>query len=654
MEFRKLAAACLALCWMACASAQVDVDRYVKQDSYDRVKISPNGEFLALTMNLADRQILLIQRRSDGKFTGKAAGLENSAVADFWWVNDHRLVVAMAEKLGSRDAPQQTGELHGVNADGSGAKLLVGSTNQDRSSSGAVYDFTGSTWQFAELIDTLPKDPQKVLVSISDYAVEPTTRVARMDVDTGRTIDVATAPLKRATFASDGAGLVRFAEGKDRENYSRLLYRDNNDAEWRVVNDERTSGLLEFPLGFSADDKTAYLQVQHKTGPDSIVSFEPATGKRVELLRDKLVDPDFLIYAQDELAPVGANFVSDRRYNVFFDETGADARLYRTLEAAFPGESVVVTSRTGDGKLALLQVSSDTNAGDFYLYDTSDQSAKGLFSRRNWLDPKTMSPTRSVQFAARDGLQLHGFVTVPKGAGPGLPMVVLPHGGPFGVADTWDFDEDVQLLAEAGYAVLRVNFRGSGNYGRAFMHAGAREWGQRMQDDVTDATRWAITQGIADPKRICIYGASYGAYAAMMALAREPDLYRCGVGYVGVYDLPLMYREGARQATYVKNWFNDWLGKEATLAAVSPTQQAARMTQPVFLAAGGKDWRAPIAHSERMEKALKAAGRAPETLYFATEGHGFYTAAHRREFYAKLLKFLSHNIGGAKAKASVP
>ena len=654
MEFRKLAAACLALCWMACASAQVDVDRYVKQDSYDRVKISPNGEFLALTMNLADRQILLIQRRSDGKFTGKAAGLENSAVADFWWVNDHRLVVAMAEKLGSRDAPQQTGELHGVNADGSGAKLLVGSTNQDRSSSGAVYDFTGSTWQFAELIDTLPKDPQKVLVSISDYAVEPTTRVARMDVDTGRTIDVATAPLKRATFASDGAGLVRFAEGKDRENYSRLLYRDNNDAEWRVVNDERTSGLLEFPLGFSADDKTAYLQVQHQTGPDSIVSFEPATGKRVELLRDKLVDPDFLIYAQDELAPVGANFVSDRRYNVFFDETGADARLYRTLEAAFPGESVVVTSRTGDGKLALLQVSSDTNAGDFYLYDTSDQSAKGLFSRRNWLDPKTMSPTRSVQFAARDGLQLHGFVTVPKGAGPGLPMVVLPHGGPFGVADTWDFDEDVQVLAEAGYAVLRVNFRGSGNYGRAFMHAGAREWGQRMQDDVTDATRWAITQGIADPKRICIYGASYGAYAAMMALAREPDLYRCGVGYVGVYDLPLMYREGARQATYVKNWFNDWLGKEATLAAVSPTQQAARMTQPVFLAAGGKDWRAPIAHSERMEKALKAAGRAPETLYFATEGHGFYTAAHRREFYAKLLKFLSHNIGGAKAKASVP
>ena len=185
------------------------------------------------------------------------------------------------------------------------------------------------------------------------------------------------------------------------------------------------------------------------------------------------------------------------------------------------------------------------------------------------------------------------------------------------------------------------------------MHAGAKEWGGHMQDDVTDATRWATAQGIADPKRICIYGASYGAYAAMMALAREPALYRCGVGYVGVYDLPMMCRDGARQATYVKNWFNDWLGEVASLAALSPTQQAAKITQPVFLAAGGKDWRAPIAHSERMEKALKAAGNAPETLYFATEGHGFYTADHRREYYAKLLEFLSRNIGGAKAKASV-
>jgi dipeptidyl aminopeptidase/acylaminoacyl peptidase len=654
MGFRKLAAACVALCWMACASAQVDVEQYIKPNAYDNVKISPTGEYFALTVNLPDRQVLIIQRRSDGKLTGKAAGVENSAIADFWWVNDHRVVVAMAEKFGSRDTPQRTGELHGLNADGSDAKLLVGASNLDRSSSAAVYDFTGSTYQFAELIDTLPKDPQNVLVSISNYAVEPTTRIASMDVDTGRTIDVATAPLKRATFASDGSGVVRFAEGQDRENYSRLLYRDSNDGDWRVINDERSSRVAEVPLGFSADDKTVFLRVQRATGPDAIVSLEPATGKRVELLRDKVVDPDSLIYTPNAEAPVGANFASDRRYNAFFDEKGADAGLYRKFEAAFPGQSVLLTSRTDDGKLAMLFVSSDTNPGDFYLYDTSTQVATGVFSRRLWLDPEKMAPTKGVELTARDGLTLHGFLTLPKGAATDLPLIVMPHGGPFGIADTSDFNEDAQLLADAGYAVLRVNFRGSANYGRAFMQAGAKEWGGRMQDDVTDATRWAIAQGIADPKRICIYGASYGGYAAMMALAREPALYRCGVGYVGVYDLPLYYRDNARLATYLKNWYNDWLGPEESLAAISPTQLAAKITQPVFLAAGGKDWRAPIAHSERLAKALKAAGNPPETLNFPTEGHGFYTEEHRREFYTRLLDFLSRNIGGAKAKSASP
>lgn len=650
MRNLKLAVAGLALCWAAGAGAQVDVDRYVKPETYGAVKISPTGEYFALTMTLPDRQVLLIQRRADGKITAKAAGVANSAVADFWWVNDHRVVVAMAEKAGSLDAPVQTGELHGVNADGSNAKLLIGSTNQDPATSGAVYDFTGSTWQFAELIDTLPKDPQKALVAISNYSVEPSTRVVRMDVDTGRTTDVATAPLRRSSFATDADGVVRFAQGMDRENYSRLLYRDSNDGDWRVVNDERSSGVIEWPLGFSADGKLAYMQVQRKSGVDAIVSFDPASGKRVELLRDKRVDPDFPIYSLDGQVPVGASFVADRRYNAFFDANGAEAKLHAKLEAAFPGHSIVVTSRTRDGTQALVLVSSDTNPGDFYLYDTRDQSAKGLFSRRLWLDPAKMAPSRGVQFAARDGMELHGFLTLPRGGDKGLPMVVMPHGGPFGVADTWDFDQDAQLLAEAGYAVLRVNYRGSGNYGRTFMHAGARQWGGRMQDDVTDATRWAVEQGVADPKRICLYGASYGAYATMMGLAREPALYRCGVGYVGVYDLPMMYRDDARQATYVKNWFTEWLGTKDSLAAISPTEHAGKITQPVFLAAGGKDVRAPMDHSKRMEKALKAAGNVPETLYFDTEGHGFHTEEHRRAYYVKLLDFLARSLGGAKAK----
>jgi len=263
---------------------------------------------------------------------------------------------------------------------------------------------------------------------------------------------------------------------------------------------------------------------------------------------------------------------------------------------------------------------------------------------------------RPVALKARDGLPLHGFLTVPSGSdGRNLPMVVMPHGGPFHVFDNGQYDRETQILAAAGYAVLQVNFRGSGNYGRAHAQAGAQQWGAAMQDDVTDATRWAIAQGIADARRICIYGASYGAYAAMMGAAREQGLYQCAAGYVGVYDLPLMFARGdVQERDSGVTFLREWLGDPAKLGAVSPVNLATQIKVPVFLAAGGEDKRAPIQHTERMEAALKRAGTPVESLYYKTEGHGFYTLAHRTEYYDKLLAFLSRSLGGKTAQASAP
>lgn len=219
---------------------------------------------------------------------------------------------------------------------------------------------------------------------------------------------------------------------------------------------------------------------------------------------------------------------------------------------------------------------------------------------------------RPVSLAARDGLPLHGSLTVPRGSdGRGLPMVVIPHGGPIGEFDEGGFERDNQLLAAAGYAVLQINFRGSGHYGRTHIQAAAKQWGRAMQDEVTDATRWAI----ADPQRICIYGASYGAYSALMGAAREPSLYHCAAGYVGVYDVP------------------------------------------VLLAAGREDQRAPVQHTERMEAALKQAGVPVEAVYYPREGHGLYGEASQRDYYTRLLAFLARSLGGATAapaKATAP
>jgi dipeptidyl aminopeptidase/acylaminoacyl peptidase len=254
---------------------------------------------------------------------------------------------------------------------------------------------------------------------------------------------------------------------------------------------------------------------------------------------------------------------------------------------------------------------------------------------------------------ARDGLSLHGWLTRPAGVVGPAPMVVLPHGGPFGEFDVWSYDDDTQMLTEAGYAVLRVNYRGSGNYGKAFQRAGVRQWGGSMQDDLTDATRWAIAQGIADPARICLYGASYGGYASLMGVAKEPSLYRCAVGYVGVYDLPRMQNEAETRATRARrSWSRDWIGNDdAALARVSPVNLADRIQAPVLLVAGGEDLVAPVEHTHAMESALKKAGKQVETYYVRSEGHGFHLPEHRREFYRRLLEFLNRHIGAGRTPA---
>jgi len=199
--------------------------------------------------------------------------------------------------------------------------------------------------------------------------------------------------------------------------------------------------------------------------------------------------------------------------------------------------------------------------------------------------------------------------------------------------------------------VLRLNFRGSGNYGIRYRNLGAQEWGGEMQDDLTDATRWAIDEGIADPERICIAGASYGGYAAaLMGVAKEPDLYRCAVGYVGVYDLPAWRADRARTANWLRNWANDWMGERDTLAARSPVNLAERIKVPVFLAAGGADTVAPLSQSKRMQRALEAAGVPVQTLYIDSEGHGFRREEHQRRYYAQLLAFLAEHLGGRTAR----
>ena len=652
---KTMMAALLALaCAAPAAVGAVDLENYIRQETFQDIKISPGGDYYAATVPLEDSTAVVIMRTSDNTPMGTFRPPRNNHATNFDWVSNERVLIELSEKFGSLDTPQRTGELYAINANGGRGELLVG-YRVEGNGPGTRIQPKKVEAVAAFLTDELANDDRNVLVAVWPFGNDPFTRVERLDVTTGRRVQVAGSPVRNASFTTDNKGDVRFAHGSGTDNVNKLYYRQPSNNQWVMVNDEAVNNRIETAIGFAEDNSVAYLQVQQPKGPDAIVSWNPETGERKTLLADDVVDPYRIIFRNGTRVPVGALYLGDTTRSRFFDETSADARLYHSLEAAFK-QPVYITSSTRDGKKVLVETWTGNDPGSFYVFDTVAKSAQHLISRSEWLDVDKTAPVRAVSLKARDGLPLHGFLTLPHGSdGRNLPMVVLPHGGPYDIFDSGRYDMESQLLADAGYAVLQVNFRGSGNYGRAHTQAGARQWGGTMQDDVTDATRWAVAQGIANKDRICIYGASYGAYSAMMGAAREPGMYKCAAGYVGVYDLPMMFTRGDIQnrgsgMTYLR----DWLGDPAKLGTVSPVTLAGQIKVPVFLAAGGEDKRAPIEHTKRLEAALKKAGTPVESLYYSTEGHGFYRPEHEREYYSRLLAFLSNSLGGAKASAAAP
>ncbi|WP_313282691.1 alpha/beta hydrolase family protein [Stenotrophomonas indicatrix] len=630
----------------------VDLDRYLRQEAFADIKISPGGEYVAATVPIEAGTALAIYRIADMKMVGTFRPPRNNHAHTFDWVSNERLLVGMAQKLGVLDRPAPTGELFGINANGKGGELLVGYRTAE-TGLGTNIKVKPAGMVAAFLTDELKDDDRNVLVAVTPFTDNAATQIERMDVSTGRRNAVARAPIARAAFTTDARGEVRFAYGVGPDQKKKLYYRAGASSEWILLHDEALNPRNEAAIGFSADGRLAYLQVEQAEGPDVIVSWDPQSNERRTVLRDEIADPARIIHRPGTQVPVGALFMGTTPRTRFFDETSEDARLYRSLETAL-GAPVYITSSTRNGSTVLVESWSGRNPGDFYLYDTLGKRARHLISRSDWIDPAQSADVRAITLQARDGRPLHGFLTVPPGVPMrALPMVVVPHGGPIGVLDDGTYSTETQMLAAAGYAVLQVNFRGSAGYGRAHAQAARKQWGAAMQDDVTDATRWAIEQGIADRERICIYGASYGAYAALMGTVREPGLYRCAAGYVGIYDLPLMYARGDIQSDESGLiYLREWLGRPKDLVERSPVNLAAQVGVPVLLAAGREDQRAPVVHTERMEAALKQAGTPVQALYYKNEGHGLYNLANQRDYYGHLLAFLSRSLGGATAQVT--
>lgn len=666
------------LAWLLClvlppgpaAADEIPVRDFARDPDVTQIKISPDGKYLAQVRLDKGADYLAVQRLADGAVTEVLNMGGRRRVAEYWWANPGRIVVSFAEQDDFLAQPFRTGELVAIDADrkvrGSAMRYLFG-YRCDRDVSCRNLS-EGADARIAEVIRTLPDDPRHAIVSINEFSGTRRpgkAEVARLDVDSGWVDRLATAPIEGpAAFLTDTAGIPRYVMVEDQDLDWNLFVKADAKADWTslpAAGKEETA----VPLKLSADGQRAYLLAGVNGAPQCLVEQDLASGAQRALGcdTDGTADANAATFSFDGKEPIALLYPGAPPWERLLD-TAADKkphldaqRLARLMEA-FPGQVVWPVSATRDGKQVILLVYSDRNPGQYFLFDSEAMHASFLANTREWIDPERMSEQKPVAFKARDGQAIHGLLTLPRGREPkNLPLVVNPHGGPFGILDRWGWDGDAQLLASRGYAVLQVNFRGSGGYGRAFENAGHLRWDSVMIDDITDGARWAAQQGYADAARICIYGASYGGYAALMSALREPDLYRCVIDYAGIYDLPLWKRDtDASETQRGRTFIAKFVGATAErLKAASPSSYIDRLRAPIMVVHGKEDLRVPYNQAKALRDALEERQLPYEWLVKPGEGHGFFKEENRVEFYEKLLAFLDHNIGAtAKAAAAPP
>jgi dipeptidyl aminopeptidase/acylaminoacyl peptidase len=624
------------------AAAEVPVRDFARLPQYTRVRLSPSGEYLAVSIPKESETGLAIIRLADMKLVAGGQGGRRTHVGNFWWVNDHQVLASPAISYGQLEAPVPTGEF--VTLDINTSRL------------NNVYRRGRSISVHERLESTLRSSEDEVLISSLHFTNSrddtPHRVLYRLNIKTRRPVPIASAPIPgEVDFVEDPDGELRYAVGADQETFATRTFAYERDKglheRWREIG-RAESGRVFYPLRLSRDLSTLYARTLSESSMECLSARDFGKGMFTALACHADADLDEVYYSADDDVPLAATFEAGAPEVVWLDRKHPDAEKLASLAASFKGNAVIPVSWSDDGSKLLFLVYSDKNPGEFFLYDRETKGAKFLLARSSWIDPAQMAEVRPFQFNSRDGARLFGYLTLPPGpSGRKLPLVVMPHGGPFFVRDKWGWDANAQVLASRGYAVIQVNFRGSGGYGNKAMEAAKGGWGTVMIDDLFDGLKWAIDQGVADPDRVCASGGSYGAYASLMMAVREPDRIKCVVAYAGVYDLQLVRKEHYGSTTRAgRTFLNLYLGDDQdALREQSPLTHIDRLKAPVFIVHGSLDEIAEPEHAERLRSALDKRKHPYEWLLKSGEAHGFYNEDNRTEFYEKQLDFLDRHIG---------
>jgi len=630
-------------------AAAISLENLFKSPQFGGANLSPDGKNLAVTTSINGRLQLAVVDL-DTKAVTPVAGFDDADIASTHWVNNDRLVFDLIDRDSEKYSTWHDG-LFAVNRDGS--KLIelmathrkqIDQIEMGNRNSGAFKTYLRHLYYIGSYGD-----------GSNDILVEEGN--GRDDETSAYKVNSLTVHKKQflfkvkgipTGFVADNNQLVRVVTSRgDGDKTEIISYRDDASDNWKELAEVSTIDPKFSVIGFDSDNKTMYVSARNGEDKAAIYQYDFANNKLgAKIASDKEVDVDGvrdLVTDKNTHKVLGIRIYSEPPKTQWLDEKYAAAQ--KTLDASFPDKVNVIFAGDINARVVVFSYSS-TDPGKYSLFDPAKKKLEPLFSSMPQINPGEMADQLIFDYVARDGLHIPSYLTIPKGREmKSLPLVVYVHGGPW-TRDYFGFDPTVQFLASRGYAVFQPEFRGSSGYGWNHFTKGWKAWGLSMQDDVTDGVKDLAKQGVIDPARVCIMGASYGGYATLMGLVKDPDQYKCGIDLLGVSDINLMFTTGLwRRSDEVKYGFTALIGDRDKMrdqfTATSPVKQAQKITAPVFMAYGEFDQRVPLIHGEGMRDALKKNGNTYEWMVLEKEEHGFTKMETRLKLFSAIEKFLN-------------
>ena len=603
----------------------ISLEDFFRNSDRSGFQISPDGRHISFVAPYKDRMNIFVRPTDGGEELQITAETERS-IAGYMWADNERLLF-MKDTAGDENY-----RLYGVNLDGTDLRCYT--------------DFPGVR---TSIIDDLEDVPHQILIGMNRRNPEVFDPY-RLDLQTGELTQLAENPGNWQGWMTDHNGCLRAVTAIVDGVNTQILYRDNDTEEFRPVLTTNFKEEVAF-LDFTADNSLVYAATNLGRDKIALVLMDPATCEEKEFLFEHpKYDVSGIAYSRrrGKLLTVFCSGHKDPVRHYFDSDEKA---LRNRIKAHFPHHKVGVADTDKAEENLLLYVGSDRTRGAYYFYNVQEDKPRLLAETAPWLCEEDLVEMHPVCYTTRDGLEIEAYLSLPHGYTPntakGLPTIINPHGGPW-ARDKWGFSSETQFLCNRGYAVFQMNFRGSTGYGRRFLEAGYKQWGRAMQDDITDGVEWLKARGISDPKRIAIYGGSYGGYATLAGITYTPDLYACAIDYVGVSNLLTFmqtippYWKPMLEMMYEQ--VGDPVRDREMLEACSPALHADRIVAPLFIAQGANDPRVNKAESDQMVAALRARGVEVEYMVKENEGHGFHNQENRFDFYRAMERFLARHL----------